>query len=65
MDTASGTVVNLDVQSADSVLDMCASPEGKSLAILQVLSGQGVVVSNDALRSRRLKKVSRIPIRDN
>lgn len=51
-------VLALDIQSNDVVLDMCASPGGKTLAILQTLLPR-VVVANDISQSRanRIKGV--------
>ena len=52
-------VLALDVQPDDSVLDMCAAPGGKSLAILQHLAYRGSLACNDVSpdRRRRLTKV--------
>ncbi|XP_003704061.2 5-methylcytosine rRNA methyltransferase l(2)10685 isoform X2 [Megachile rotundata] len=51
-------VLALDIQPNDVVLDMCAAPGGKTLAILQTLLPQ-VVVANDVSHSRvrRIKDV--------
>jgi len=38
----------LDVQHGDRVLDLCASPGGKSTQIAAKLDGSGLLVSNDA-----------------
>ena len=52
-------VTALDVQPDDRVLDVCAAPGGKSLAILQKLSAGGHLTSNDPStdRRRRLQQV--------
>lgn len=44
-------VLALDLQMGDTVLDMCAAPGGKSLAMLQTLMTY-VLVANDSSRSR-------------
>lgn len=48
----------LNVLSDDHVLDMCAAPGGKSIAILQKLSIHGSLDCNDFSvdRKKRLKK---------
>lgn len=60
LDPASlGPVWALDLHSGDHVLDLCAAPGGKSLAILSHLGSEGSLLSNDSSQSRfsRLKKV--------
>jgi len=42
----------LDVQKGEKVLDLCASPGGKSTQIASSLAGEGLLVSNDANFSR-------------
>ena len=42
------------VQPGQSVCDVCASPGGKSTALLEQLDGQGVLVSNEVIASRML-----------
>lgn len=51
-------VLALDIQLGDNVLDMCAAPGGKALAILQTLMPH-VLVANDVQESRvnRIKRV--------
>ena len=53
-------VMALDIEPSDFVLDMCASPGGKSLAIAMQLSHEGQLVSNEFnyTRRKRLYKVS-------
>ena len=53
-------VLALDIQETDQVLDMCASPGGKSVCIIQLLTSKGHLVSNDSSKQRynRLNKVS-------
>ncbi|XP_043233015.1 5-methylcytosine rRNA methyltransferase NSUN4-like isoform X2 [Amphibalanus amphitrite] len=51
-------VLALDVQPGDSVLDLCAAPGGKALAILQTLRPASLVCNDvQAGRVRRLKQV--------
>lgn len=52
-------VVALDIRPFDQVLDLCAAPGGKSLALLSSLSEEGFLISNDSSESRfhRLRKV--------
>ena len=53
-------VLALDIQPADFVLDMCASPGGKTLAIAMQLSEEGQLISNELnlKRRKRLYKVT-------
>ncbi len=44
----------LDVNEGDVVLDLCAAPGGKSTHIASKLSGSGLLVSNEIVRSRAL-----------
>lgn len=54
MDAASLlAVVALDPSPDSRVLDMCAAPGGKSLAILQSLGGKGSLTCNDVSQDRR------------
>ncbi len=49
----------LDIREGENILDMCAAPGGKSLAIAFLLQGSGKLVANDlsSPRRRRLKEV--------
>lgn len=42
----------LDIQENDIVLDMCASPGGKSIQILEKLNNTGLLVSNEIVYNR-------------
>lgn len=42
----------LDIKSGDKVLDVCASPGGKSIQILEKLNGSGLLVSNEIVFKR-------------
>lgn len=42
----------LDIKAGDIVLDLCASPGGKSIQILEKLNGSGLLVSNEIVYSR-------------
>lgn len=54
LDAASVLVTEaLDVSPNDHVLDLCAAPGGKSLAILQRLSTNGQLTSNEMSQARR------------
>ena len=50
----------LDVQPGDKVLDLCASPGGKSTQIASDLGGNGLLVSNDINYSRMPQLVRNI-----
>ena len=60
MDPASIIVAKaLNVQSGDSVLDMCAAPGGKTLILAEALLTEGELIANEMSEGRRerLKKV--------
>lgn len=60
LDPASVMVARaLEVQSGDTVLDMCAAPGGKSLILIEALREEGEIFCNDLspARRERLKKV--------
>lgn len=42
----------LDITPGDIVLDLCASPGGKSIQILEKLQGKGLLVANEIMYSR-------------
>lgn len=42
----------LDIRKGDIVLDLCASPGGKSIQILEKLNGTGLLVSNEIVYNR-------------
>ena len=50
--SAMSAVSVLDVRPGDKVLDLCASPGGKSTQIAGLLQGAGLLVANDANHSR-------------
>jgi len=52
-------VLALQLQSRDSVLDMCAAPGGKAFAILQQISLEGGLAVNEPISSRlaRLRRM--------
>ena len=50
--SASSVVNFLDVKKGMKVLDMCASPGGKTFQISQLLSDEDILVSNDVNNSR-------------
>jgi len=52
-------VCELEVQPQDRVLDLCAAPGGKSLALLSQLGEGGALMANDSSKARfeRLRKV--------
>ncbi|XP_038078207.1 5-methylcytosine rRNA methyltransferase NSUN4-like [Patiria miniata] len=61
MDAASVLpVIALDVRPRDLVLDLCAAPGGKALAIMQTMLADGLVANEpEAPRRRRLQNVLR------
>lgn len=50
--SATSAVAALDPQEGDIVLDMCASPGGKTVGIAAALCGKGFLVSNEVVSSR-------------
>ncbi len=50
--SASSAVEMLGVKQGDRVLDLCASPGGKSTQIASKLGGEGLLVANEIVRSR-------------
>ncbi|MCL2350060.1 MAG: RsmB/NOP family class I SAM-dependent RNA methyltransferase, partial [Defluviitaleaceae bacterium] len=50
--SAMSAAAMLDVQPGEKVLDLCASPGGKSTQIAAALGGEGLLVSNDANMGR-------------
>ena len=50
--SAMSAVPELDVQPGQLVCDLCAAPGGKSTQIAAQLAGQGMLVSNEFIRSR-------------
>ena len=48
-------VLALDVQEHHAVLDMCAAPGGKSVAISFLLGPKGTLTANEVSSSRRLR----------
>ena len=53
-------VLALDVQSGQTVLDMCASPGSKTTQIAEHLGDSGVVVANEVVRGRVNMLVSNV-----
>lgn len=50
--SAMAPVAYLDVEPGDRVLDLCASPGGKSTQIAALLSGEGILISNEIMQDR-------------
>lgn len=50
--SASSAVTVLDPQPGEKILDLCAAPGGKSTQIASLLSGKGLLWSNEIVRSR-------------
>ena len=50
--SASSAVTVLDPQPGERVLDLCAAPGGKSTQIAGMLNGEGLIWSNEVVRSR-------------
>ena len=45
-------VAYMDIRPGDRVLDLCASPGGKSTQIAALLRGEGILVSNEIMPDR-------------
>ncbi len=58
--SAASVVEAIDIEEGDRVLDLCASPGGKSTQAAAKLKGQGVLVSNEFVSSRVQPLVSNI-----
>lgn len=52
-------ILALRIQPGDKVLDMCASPGGKTVAMKQFISESGLLVSND-FEKRRYKRLVQV-----
>ncbi len=50
--SATSAVAALDAQPGDIVLDLCASPGGKTVGIACALKGEGFLVSNEVVANR-------------
>lgn len=50
--SASSAVTALDPQPGEKILDLCAAPGGKSTQIAGLLNGEGLLWSNEIVRSR-------------
>ena len=50
--SAMAPVVALDIRPGDRVLDLCASPGGKSTQIAGYLQGKGILIANEIVSSR-------------
>lgn len=65
--TASCAVTVLNPQIGDKVLDLCSAPGGKSTQIASLLDGQGLLWSNEIVKSRAnilLSNVERMGIKN-
>lgn len=65
--SASSPVTVLNPEPGDKVLDMCAAPGGKSTQIAALLRGEGLLWSNEAIRSRAnilLSNIERMGVRN-
>lgn len=65
--SAASAVTVLDVKKGDKVLDLCAAPGGKSTQIGSLLAGEGLLWSNEIVRSRAsvlLSNIERMGIRN-
>ncbi len=58
--SASSAVTVLDVQHGEKILDLCASPGGKSTQIASLLDGTGLLWSNEFIRNRTTALLSNI-----
>lgn len=58
--SACSAVTTLSPQKGDKVLDLCAAPGGKSTQIAAALGGEGLLWSNELVRSRALVLLSNI-----
>ncbi len=65
--SASSVVTVLDPKPFDKVLDLCAAPGGKSTQIAACLHGQGLLFSNEIVKSRAnilLSNIERMGVRN-
>ena len=65
--SASSAVTVLDPKPGDYVLDMCAAPGGKSTQIASLLNGEGLIWSNEVVKSRAnilLSNMERMGVRN-
>ena len=65
--SASSAVTVLDPKPGDFVLDMCAAPGGKSTQIASLLEGEGLIWSNEVIKSRAnilLSNMERMGVRN-
>lgn len=58
--SAQSVVSGMEIVPGDIVLDLCASPGGKSTQILSKLKGQGLLISNEIVHDRALVLASNI-----
>lgn len=58
--SATSAVTMLGVKKGDKVLDLCAAPGGKSTQIAAALDGEGLLWSNEIVKSRALILLSNI-----
>lgn len=65
--SAACAVTALDPKPGETVLDLCAAPGGKSTQIASLLQGQGLLWSNEVIRSRAnilLSNIERMGVRN-
>ncbi|MDO4459899.1 MAG: RsmB/NOP family class I SAM-dependent RNA methyltransferase [Clostridia bacterium] len=65
--SASSAVTVLDPQPGEYILDMCAAPGGKSTQIAAQMQGEGILFSNEVVKSRAnilLSNVERMGIKN-